>query len=32
MHHGKVHEEGRPKNLFTSPNTPELAQFIGSIG
>jgi polar amino acid transport system ATP-binding protein len=32
MHHGKVHEEGRPKKLFTAPNTPELAQFIGSIG
>jgi ABC-type glutathione transport system ATPase component len=32
MHHGKVHEEGRPKKLFTSPNTPELAQFIGSNG
>lgn len=30
MHHGKVHEEGA-KILFTSPDTAELAQFIGSI-
>jgi polar amino acid transport system ATP-binding protein len=32
MHQGKVHEEGRPKDLFASPKSPELAQFIGSIG
>ncbi len=32
MHHGKVHEEGSPKALFGAPSTPELAQFIGSIG
>lgn len=30
MHQGKVHEEGPPKQLFTSPTTPELAQFIGA--
>jgi polar amino acid transport system ATP-binding protein len=32
MHHGRVHEEGPPKILFAGPKTPELAQFIGSIG
>jgi polar amino acid transport system ATP-binding protein len=32
MHHGKVHEEGPPKTLFAGPRTPELVQFIGSIG
>jgi polar amino acid transport system ATP-binding protein len=31
MHHGKVHEEGPPKELFASPGTPELAQFVGSL-
>ena len=31
MHHGKVHEEGPPKELFAAPKTPELQQFIGSI-
>jgi polar amino acid transport system ATP-binding protein len=29
MHQGKVHEEGPPKQLFASPGTPELAQFVG---
>jgi polar amino acid transport system ATP-binding protein len=32
MHHGKVHEEGQPKDLFATPKSPELTQFIGSIG
>jgi polar amino acid transport system ATP-binding protein len=32
MHAGRVHEEGAPKALFQSPKTPELQQFIGSIG
>ncbi|MCK9915750.1 amino acid ABC transporter ATP-binding protein [Microbacteriaceae bacterium K1510] len=32
MHHGKVHEQGPPKEVFAAPKTPELAQFIGSIG
>ena len=32
MHAGRVHEEGTPKALFQSPRTPELQQFIGSIG
>ena len=32
MHQGKVHEEGPPKQLFSSPKTPELAQFASSIG
>ena len=31
MHQGKVHEEGPPKVLFANPQTPELAQFVGSI-
>ncbi|WP_445488760.1 amino acid ABC transporter ATP-binding protein [Rhodopseudomonas sp. RCAM05734] len=31
MHHGKVHEEGAPKDLMATPRTPELAQFIGAI-
>ena len=32
MHAGKVHEEGAPRDLFQSARTPELQQFIGSIG
>jgi polar amino acid transport system ATP-binding protein len=32
MHHGKVHEEGHPKEVFAAPKTPELQNFIGSIG
>ena len=32
MHQGKVREEGRPKDLFAAPKSPELAQFISSIG
>jgi polar amino acid transport system ATP-binding protein len=32
MHHGKVHEQGPPKEVFAAPKTPELAQFVGSIG
>lgn len=32
MHQGRVHEEGAPKQLFAAPGTPELAQFISSIG
>jgi polar amino acid transport system ATP-binding protein len=31
-HHGRVHEEGRPKNLFAAPQSSELTQFISSIG
>ena len=31
MHAGRIHEEGPPAKLFTSPATPELAQFIGSV-
>ena len=30
MHQGKVHEVGDPKVLFASPQTAELANFIGS--
>ncbi len=32
MHQGRVHEVGAPKDLFSAPATPELANFIGSIG
>ena len=29
MHQGRVHETGSPEEIFTSPKTPELRQFIG---
>ena len=32
MHHGKVHEEGVPKEVFAAPRTPELQQFVGTVG
>jgi len=32
MHHGRVHEQGPPKQVFAAPKTPELQQFVGSIG
>jgi polar amino acid transport system ATP-binding protein len=32
MHHGKVHEEGVPKDVFAAPRTPELQQFVGQVG
>jgi polar amino acid transport system ATP-binding protein len=32
MHHGRVHEEGHPRDLFAAPRSTELTQFIGSIG
>jgi polar amino acid transport system ATP-binding protein len=31
MYEGRVHESGDPKTLFAQPQTPELANFIGSI-
>jgi polar amino acid transport system ATP-binding protein len=31
MHHGKVHEQGAPKDIFAAPKTPELQQFVSSI-
>ncbi|CAD5109989.1 amino acid ABC transporter ATP-binding protein [Zestomonas carbonaria] len=31
MHQGRVHEIGDPKELFSAPKTPELANFIGSV-
>ena len=31
MHQGRVHESGPPAQLFGSPQTPELQQFLGSI-
>ena len=32
MHQGKVHEEGPPKELFAAPRTPELQQFVSTVG
>jgi len=32
MHEGRVHEQGSPARLFAAPGTPELANFIGSVG
>jgi polar amino acid transport system ATP-binding protein len=32
MHAGKIHEQGPPEKLFGQPETPELRQFIKSIG
>jgi polar amino acid transport system ATP-binding protein len=29
MHQGRVHETGDPRQLFASPSTPELANFLG---
>jgi polar amino acid transport system ATP-binding protein len=31
MHHGRVHEQGSPKQVFSAPKTPELQQFVGSV-
>jgi polar amino acid transport system ATP-binding protein len=31
MHQGRVHEMGPPDKLFSSPETPELQQFLSSI-
>lgn len=31
MHHGRVHEQGNPKELFASPATAELANFVSSV-
>ena len=31
MHHGRVHEIGRPEALFVNPQTPELKQFLGML-
>ena len=32
MHAGRIHEQGDPKILFSSPQTPELQQFLSSVG
>jgi len=32
MHHGRVHEHGVPKEVFAAPRTPELQQFVGTVG
>ena len=29
MHQGRVHEIGRPEDVFAAPKTPELQQFLG---
>ena len=31
MHHGRVHEQGNPEEVFANPTTPELTSFISSI-
>jgi polar amino acid transport system ATP-binding protein len=31
MHQGRVHEMGPPEQLFASPKTPELQQFLSSL-
>jgi polar amino acid transport system ATP-binding protein len=31
MHQGRVHEMGPPEQLFSSPQTPELRQFLSSL-
>ncbi|HMN79928.1 MAG TPA: amino acid ABC transporter ATP-binding protein [Burkholderiaceae bacterium] len=31
MHQGKVHEIGPPQQVFASPRTPELQQFLGAL-
>jgi polar amino acid transport system ATP-binding protein len=31
MHQGRVHEMGSPSEIFSSPKTPELIQFLSSI-
>ncbi len=31
MHQGRVHEQGTPAQLFGSPQTPELQQFLSSL-
>ena len=32
MHAGRIHEQGEPKTIFNSPQTPELQQFLSSVG
>ncbi|MFT4174259.1 MAG: amino acid ABC transporter ATP-binding protein, partial [Rhodocyclaceae bacterium] len=32
MHEGRVHEMGTPEALFGAPRTPELKQFLSSLG
>ncbi|MFN3987693.1 MAG: amino acid ABC transporter ATP-binding protein [Rhodocyclaceae bacterium] len=31
MHHGRIHESGTPHAVFANPQTPELANFVGSV-
>ena len=31
MHQGRIHESGRPEDVFASPKTPELQQFLGAL-
>ncbi|MDP2697525.1 amino acid ABC transporter ATP-binding protein [Thalassospira sp.] len=32
MHQGRIHETGKPEDVFASPKTAELAQFVGGLG
>ena len=32
MHAGRIHEIGPPEQIFGSPGTPELKQFLASVG
>jgi len=32
MHNGQVHESGSPQQIFNQPGTPELQQFLRSVG
>jgi polar amino acid transport system ATP-binding protein len=32
MHQGRVHESGKPEELFGNPKTAELAQFLSALG
>jgi polar amino acid transport system ATP-binding protein len=31
MHQGRIHEMGPPEEVFTTPRTPELKQFLGTL-
>jgi len=31
LHKGRVHESGTPSEIFDSPKTPELKEFLGAL-
>ncbi len=31
MHEGRIHEQGKPADLFAAPKTPELATFLNAV-